>query len=101
MSVARATIATKGELNLRARRARIDIQDTRGNIAHSPLNAIDIPRVNGARQTKFAVVVGGDGLFKSSHLDNRERRAKNLFLSQAHLWTHIGKERGAIEVSFG
>ena len=98
VAVAGATIATEGELDFGTRRAGIDIEDTGGDIAHGTLQAIDILGIDCARQAKFAVVVDSDGLFKRSHFNDRERRAEDLLLSQAHVWSHIGKERGMIEV---
>ena len=45
--VAGAACAAKGELDLRARRAGIDVQNARRNVAHGPLHAVDILRIDG------------------------------------------------------
>src|SRR5258708_29718572 len=98
MSVAGATCAPKGELDLRARRAGIDIKNARRNIAHGPLHAIDVLRIDGAGKAVLCVVVDRDAFSKRLYLNHGKRRAKNLFLYNAHFMANIAEERGVIEI---
>ena len=68
MAVASTTRATEGKLYLRSSRARVYIENTRGDIAHGSLDAIDILRVDGTGEAKLGVVIDGDGLFKGAYL---------------------------------
>ena len=64
MSVAGAARAAEGELDFRARRAGIDVENAGGDITHSALHAVDILGVDRAGQPVFCIVVDGDGFLK-------------------------------------
>src|SRR5437764_1055440 len=58
------SVRAEGELDFRARRAGIDVENAGGDITHSALHVVDILGVDRAGQPVFCIVVDGDGFLK-------------------------------------
>jgi hypothetical protein len=99
VTIAGATSPSKGELNLCSRRAGIDVENARGDVAHGALHAVDVLRIDGAGETKGRLIIHHNRLIERTYLDDGERRAKDFLLCQAHLRMHIGEEGGTVEVA--
>src|SRR5947209_2202096 len=91
--------AVEGKLYLGTGGTGVDMENTRRDVTHGTLDAIDVLCVDGAGKAVLCIIVHSDGLIKRVYADYGERRAEDLLLCDTHSGLYILEERGMVEMA--
>src|SRR6516225_8527296 len=93
--------ATKREMRFCADGGGIDIDDAGVEITEGGEGGVDIAGVDGSREAVGDFVGHGNSLLQMVDGHDRDDRAEDLFLSDAHLWLAIAEYGRFVEPTFG
>src|SRR5258706_4472071 len=101
MAVARVLGTTERKLDFSSDRWRVHINNSGLEIPHGAVRLIHIPRVDRSRQAVLNSVSDLDGFVKIIEGEQRDNRAEDFFLSDAHAGIDVSKNRGLVEPAVG
>src|ERR1700731_3150071 len=101
MTITRLFSAAKRQMSFGANRWSIDVHDAGIQIAHGCKRQVHVSRVNGRGEPVRYSVSYFDGVLKIIHGNNRNHRAKDFFLCDAHVRSDIAEDCGLVEPAFG
>src|SRR5581483_7766242 len=97
VAVAGPSRTAKGEMNLRADGAGIDVHQAGADVPHCPERLLHVVRVDRRRQAIRRVVIHLDGLLQRGHRNDGGYGPEDLLLGNAHLGAYVGEDRGLVE----
>src|SRR4051812_41163461 len=99
VSVASGLGAAEGKMHLGSDSRRVHVRDSGIQVARGAEGGVHVAGVDGGRKAIDHVVGDLDGVVEAVGRDERDDRAEDLFLSNAHLGIDVAEDCGLEEVA--